>query len=563
MGQLTDALKSPVDSHFEDRLSSWKEVAVYLGVSVRTVQRWEKKEDLPVNRHLHESRSTVYAFRSELDAWLAKRYPSIEYSSVALKPEGVLPSAGVDYKSTSPAISINPSIAILPFVNFSSSKDDAFLCDALVEELINRLTRIPGLHVTARTSSFAFRGKETDVREIGDKLNVKTILEGSLARAGNRIKINAQLVEASEGYYIWSVSYDRELKDIFAIQDEVCRMIADKLRVRLTNGWKSRANRHSEDLDAYTMFIQGSSHLGHFDPEGVERSKECFDRALEIDPEYALAHVGIGMSHWIRGFLNLAEPQDTFSACDSALKKAFELDNSIAEAHALQGCIHVMRDFNWEGARDSFQQALELDPGSTESQDLYDFFFLLPRGNLEIPFEHAKQAISRNPLSAWLYFRLGYRLFLHRDFERAEASVRKSLELDPNCYSSYWVRAHILCQKGEYDEAVRSSEMLCSHTSRGPWGFGLLGYSYAKSGQISETRKILKKLQAISKSRYLPPSSFAPLYFGLGDNDSGFECLHRSIEERDFSLIHLAIDPFWDFIRADPRYSGLLQKMKL
>lgn len=235
MAQLIDDLKFTLDTNFNDRLSSWKEVAVHLGVSVRTAQRWEKKEDLPVNRHLHESRATVYAFRSELDAWLTNRYPSIEHSTGAIQPVGVLKDAGLNDKSASTEISVNPSIAILPFVNFSNSMDDAYLCDALVEELINRLTRIPGLRVTARTSSFAFRRKETDVREIGAKLNVKTILEGSLARAGNRIKISAQLVEASEGYYIWSGSYDRELKDILTTQDEVCHMIAEKLRLRLTN----------------------------------------------------------------------------------------------------------------------------------------------------------------------------------------------------------------------------------------------------------------------------------------------------------------------------------------
>jgi len=242
--QLIKDLKSPPGPHFKDRLSSWKEVAVYLGVSVRTVQRWEKKEKLPVNRHLHESRSTVYAFKSDLDDWLTRRYSSTQRSSGSIQPDSVLPAAGLGKKSTSTRISVNPSIAVLPFVNFSNSKDDSYVCDALVEDLINRLTRIPGLQVAARTSCFSFRGKEKDVRKIGAKLNVKTILEGSLARAGNRIKINAQLVEVSEGYNIWSGSYDRELKDIFAIQDEVCRMIAEKLRVRLTNGWTSPANLH-------------------------------------------------------------------------------------------------------------------------------------------------------------------------------------------------------------------------------------------------------------------------------------------------------------------------------
>ncbi len=559
---ISDTKLSPA-SYREDRLSSWKEVAAYLGVSVRTVQRWEKREDLPVKRHLHESRATVYALKSELDAWMAKRYSTIEYYSDVLQAEQMLPAAGVDIESKSSGTSFTPSIAILPFINFSDLKEDEYLSDSLVEELIYTLSRIPGLRVTARTSSSAFRGKSVDIREIGAKLNVRTILEGSLAKKGNRIRISVHLIDVANGFHLWSGFYDRVMTDIFSIQDDMCRMIADNLRVNLTADCRSRVNRHSEDTDAYTLFLQGRSHQNLLDPEGVEKSMEYFEQALILDPNYALAYVGIGMSHWIKGFLSQTEPREVFRLCESALKKAFELDNSIAEAHALQGCIHVMRDFDWKSAKASFQLALEIDPESHNSRDLYDFFFLLPRGNLDTPSENAERDLSRNPLSAWMHFRLAYRYFIKRDFERAETNIRKSLEFDSNFYPPYWLMANILLQKGKYDEAARVSEKHFAYSIRGPWALGFMGYTFAKVGRSNETRKILEKLQVISKSRYLPASSFAPVYFGLGQNDRGFECLFKAHEERDFTLIHIAVDPFWDFIRTDPRFDALLQKMKL
>lgn len=563
MGRLINDTKSTPESSSEDRLSSWKEVAVYLGVSVRTVQRWEKIEGLPVNRHQHESRSTIYAFKSALDAWIEERFSSFQYSGDIPQPDGFQQAAGKDINSISSGISVNPSIAILPFVNFSDLKKDEYLCDALVEELINSLSRIPGLRVTARTSSFAFRGKSGDVREIGAKLNVKTILEGSLAKEGNRIRISARLIGVSDGFQIWSGLYDRIMTDILSIQDDICQTIAKHLRVSLTTGCTSQVIRHSGNFDAYTLFLRGRRQQSLFDLEGLKKSKEYFERALVLDPNYSLASVGIGMSHLIRGFLCLASPREIFPLCESAIINAVETDSCIAEAHALQGCLHVMRDFNWEDARNSFRRAFEIDPESVDSRDLYNFFFLLPRGNLDSPFESAKREISRNPLSPWLYLRLAYRYFLKRDFERSEASIRKALELDSDCYPLYWLMANILFQKGNYDEAVQASERHCLHAARGPWAMGYLGYACAKAGRVREALKILEKLTVIYKSRYVPPSSFAPLYFGLEDNDLGFDWLYKGLEERDFTLIHLAVDPFWDFIRPDPRFDGLLQKMNL
>jgi len=222
-----------------------------------------------------------------------------------------------------------------------------------------------------------------------------------------------------------------------------------------------------------------------------------------------------------------------------------------------------MRDFDWKGARLAFQKALDLDPASLDSRDLYNFYFLVPQGRLDEAIEEAEQELPRDPLSAWLHFRLGYRFMLKRDFERATAQLAKSLELDPKYCPSYWTLATVYFQKGMLDEAVLACEKHSEISGRGPWGLGTRGFAYGRAGRTSEARKLLRELHDLSRTRYVAPSSFAQVHFGLGSNDVGFEFLKKAAEDRDGTIIHIAVDPFYDFIRPDPRYSGLLRKMNL
>lgn len=545
-----------------DRLSSWKEVAAYLDVSVRTAQRWEKMEGLPLHRHRHADGSTICAFRPELEEWREKRYSSMDHSGVDPQSEKV-PSGEEFEIQPAPAGPVDKhSIAILPFVNFSDDREDVYFSDGLAEELINKLTKIPKLHVTARTSSFAFRGKEQDIREIGARLDVKTILEGSLARIGSRIRITVQLINVANGYHLWSELYDRELTDVFAIQDEICQAIVEKFRVHF-KGDQSPVNRHSENIEAYTLFLQGHHYQYRFDQEGVEKSREFFERAIALDPNYGLAYIGIAMYHCMRGYLCLVPPREAFSQCEAAVAKALEVDGSISEAHALQGSIFLLRDYDWKGAEKAYLRGIELDPASLDSRDLYNFYFLVAQGRLDEALAKAERELPRDPLSAWLHFRLGYRHLMMRNFKRAESHLRKTLEIDPEYCAGYYIQGTAYFLQDKLDEAVQSYERHTKLCRRDPWGLGTLGFAYAKTGRVSEARKILLELQNLTRTRYVAPSSLAKVYFGLGDHDRGFEFLEKAVEERDSTIIHIKPDPFFDFVRPDPRFDRILGKMNL
>lgn len=545
-----------------DRLSSWKEVAAYFNVSVRTAQRWEQIEGLPLHRHRHADGSTICAFRPELEEWRKKRYSSMDHSGVDPQSEKVSPGEEFEVQPAPAGPVDKHSLAILPFVNFSDDREDVYFSDGLAEEIINRLTKIPDLHVTARTSSFAFRGKEQDIRQIGTILNVETILEGSLARIGSRIRITVQLINVANGYHLWSELYDRELTDVFAIQDEICQAIVEKFRVHF-QGDQSPVNRHSENMEAYTLFLQGHYYQYRFDHEGVEKSRGFFERAIAADPHYALAYIGIAMYHCMRGYLCLVAPREAFSQSEAALVKALEVDSSISEAHAMQGSILLLRDYDWKGAEKAFRRALELDPTSLDSRDLYNFYFLVAQGRLDEALAKAERELPRDPLSAWLHFRLGYRHLMMRNLDRAESHLRKTLELDPDYCAGYYIQGTAFFLKEKFDEAVQSYEKHTELCGRDPWGLGTLGYAYARTGRVSEARKILRELQKLARIRYVAPSSFAKVYFGLGNNDRGFEFLEKAVEDRDPTIIHIAPDPFFDFIRPDPRFRKLLGKMNL
>ncbi|MGE5199973.1 MAG: protein kinase domain-containing protein, partial [Rhodospirillaceae bacterium] len=273
------------------------------------------------------------------------------------------------------------SLAVLPFANLSADKENEYFSDGLAEDIIDALAQVPGLRVTARTSAFAFRGKEQDVRDIGARLNVEHILEGSVRRAGNRIRVTAQLVKASDGYHLWSERFDREMTDVFAIQDEISQAIVEKLRVRL-GADRPLVKRHTENVEAYNLYLKARYQLWRWSPEGFAKSKEYYEQAIALDPDYALAWHGLAAFYHLLGYFGQMPPKAANAQAEQAARKALHLDDRLAEAHAIMGALRAS-EFDWQGAEREFSRSLELDPQSEDVWQWYDSFYLLPMQRLD------------------------------------------------------------------------------------------------------------------------------------------------------------------------------------
>jgi non-specific serine/threonine protein kinase len=453
------------------------------------------------------------------------------------------------------------SLAVLPFANLSADKENEYFSDGLAEEIINALTRLPGLRVIARTSSFSFRGKEVDVREIGAKLNVENILEGSVRKAGNRVRITAQLVSAADGYHLWSERYDREMTDVFAIQDEVCQAIVDKLRIQLAAG-QALVKRYTENVEAYNLYLKARNQLNKFTPESLAKSKEYYEQAIAVDPNYALAWFGLAYFYAHLGFFGVMPPKAANAYCSQAALKALEMDEMLAEAHAMTAVLRAV-EYDWKGAEREFRRALELDPQSEDVWRDYDYSYLVPMRRLDEAVAASRKALELDPLSPFLQWRLGYRYYLTRQWHRAIEQCRNALELDPHYAFAHLVLSGSYKSIGKPDEAIQSVETYAQLMGRSQMALGWLGEKYANSGRTGEARKLLEELQELAQKAYVQHHSFGLIYLGLGEIDRCFDSFEKAVDEREVAIIHLHVNPAFDPLRSHPRYPALLRKMNL
>jgi serine/threonine protein kinase/Tfp pilus assembly protein PilF len=454
-----------------------------------------------------------------------------------------------------------PSLAVLPFANLSAEKENEYFSDGLAEEIINALAQLPGLRVTARTSSFYFRGKEGDVREIGTKLNVDNILEGSVRKAGNRIRITAQLISAADGYHLWSERFDREMSDVFAIQDEISQAIAEKLRVRLAAS-QPLVKRYTENVEAYNLCLKARYYGNKWTPEGLAKCKDLYEQAIAVDPNYAMAWAGIASFYLNMGVHGYMQPKPAYAQASQAILRALELDKTLPEIGAMLGTLRAI-EHDWKGAEREFHRALELDPQSVSGLMLYDYCYLVPMGRLDEAIAGMLKALERDPLSPLWQFRLGFWYLFARQWDRAMEQFRNALELDPHYMAAHAVLGILYACTGRTEEAIRAEEQVVQLTGRSPFALGVLGRLYAEAGRAGEARKLLDELQELDQKVYVPPSSFASIYYGLGEIDRAFDWLDKAVDERDAWIIHLHVNPYNDSLRSYPRYQTLLRKMNL
>ena len=453
-----------------------------------------------------------------------------------------------------------PSIAVLPFRDMSPQKDQEYFCEGMAEELINALTKVARLQVASRTSAFQFKGKGYDISEIGKKLNVQSVMEGSIRKAGNKLRITAQLVNVSDGYHLWSEKYDRDMEDIFAIQDEISLMIVEILKVKLLEKDKAKLlRRYTEDQEAYDLYLKGRYFWNRRYEGGLQKAIEYFNQTIKKDPSHAPAYSGIADSISILGLFWLP-PREVFPRAKLAAQKAIEIDETLAEGHASLGWILFMYDWDWTGAEREFKRALELDPFYALNHSWYSLF-LSWMGRFEEAETHNNKALELEPVSLIINSTSTQVLYACRQFDKAIKQGVRSVEMDPNFLLSYWHLAFGYIAKGMWEESIAALEKAAVLSGDSPFVLAVIGYVYARSGQKSKVQKILSRLREISKTKYNSPMNEALIFLGLEKKDKIFEYLEKAYNERSYAIPTLKVYPLYDSIRLDSRYLELLKKL--
>ena len=460
-----------------------------------------------------------------------------------------------------------PSIAVLPFANLSADKENEYFSDGLAEDIIDALAKVPGLRVIARTSAFAFRGKDAGVREIGAKLDVGHVLEGSVRRAGSRVRVTAQLIRTADQSHLWSERYDRDMTDIFAIQDDISLAIVERLRMRLVPG-RPLVKRPTENLDAYSLFLRGRDCISRATPEWLAKGRECVEQAIALDPSYALAYIGLANYFGVSAVAGFMAGSEAFPRIKSAALTALKLDDTLAEAHAILGAARGMGDFDWAGAERGFQRALELNPASPIVHFHYGANCLRPLGRLDEAVSEVRRALELDPLSMVYNPVLGQLYGVAGQHDLAIAQLRHSMELDPSSYVPHVWLARVYGRMGRLEEAIAAAEKACQLSGRNSATMGVLARAYGRAGRRDEARALLEELTIRRRTTYVPPVAMMMAHAGLREFGHVLEWLEKAIEERDVNIImNLKSDPgtgpiHW-IIRWHPRFRAALRTMNL
>ncbi len=463
-----------------------------------------------------------------------------------------------------PAKEEPPSIAVLPFVNMSADPENEYFSDGLSEAILNALTKIKDFKVVARTSAFSFKGKDIDIREIGKKLDVNKVLEGSVQKAGNRLRITAQLIDVADGYHLWSERFDRNMDDVFAIQDEISLAIVDNLKLNLLKGEKTRLiKRHTNDPEAYNFYLQGRYFYNKRTEEDMKRSVEYFERALEKDPKFALPYAGLADAYATLGFYHWWPFEEARSKTKEYALKGLEVDDSVGETHAAYANYILWFEFNWVDAEKEYKRAIELSPSDVEAHHMYSHL-LESLSRFDEAIAEMKKALEFEPLQINLNHCLGNILFCSGDCDGAIEMFQKTIEMDPNFPLQYFWLGRVYLHIGQLQKAIEIFEKGMEFPAVSEIVSGGLGLAYALAGRVEDARKILGQLEELSKEKYVDSYPFAYIYMRLGDKDKTFESLERGFEiGGSFYLFYLPIDPIFKDLHDDPRFKALLKKLGL
>jgi serine/threonine protein kinase/Tfp pilus assembly protein PilF len=452
------------------------------------------------------------------------------------------------------------SIAVLPFTNLSSDPENEYFCDGLPEELLNALAKIDQLKVAARTSTFSFKGKNTPVSEIAKALNVKTIMEGSVRKSGNRVRITAQVINAADGYHLWSERYDREMQDIFDVQDEITLAVVDALKVKLFGQEQAAVlKRHTRSAEAHEFYLRGLSYFMRWTPEFFQKAIKSFDQAIAIDSRYASAYAGLAECYTEMSFF--AAPREWMPKAREAARQALELDDKLGNAHNSLAVIKMYYDRDYAGAEHEFKRAIALDPGSAHIHNWYGWYLGL-MGRFDESLKEMKRAQELDPLSDLIDFAVGAIFHWSRKPEHAIEHHQRVLELNPNFRVVYWFLADAYVEKGDFASAIATIEN-APIALNDPVTLSAAGHAYGKAGERRKALEILSELERQSSQEYEPAFHIAQIYLGLGDHEQALAWLEKACDERSVWLIWLGVDPKFDPLRSDPRFKEMLKRLNL
>lgn len=460
------------------------------------------------------------------------------------------------------------SIAVMPFVNMSADPENEYFSDGISEEILNALTHVEGLQVTARTSSFSFKGKNEDVKQLGIKLGVSTILEGSVRRAGKKIRITAQLINTADGYHIWSEVYDSELEDIFQVQDEIALKILHRLKENFATGEKKEiiVKPPTENIDAYNLYLQGRYYWNKTTPENILKAIQAFEDAIHIDPGFALPYCALSYCYSFMGSAGLKPPAEAYPKAKDYTLKAIELDPTHAESHLSLATIKFFHNWDFEGAEKSLCKAQDLGLNSSLFNQVHGWF-LIANGDFEKAIEKMQQALTLDPLSLPLMSNLGDAYSFAGHFEEALTQYAKIVEMEPSFRRGFEGRGMIYLAMGEYEKAVKDFEQYHKLIGNPLKGLSGLGHAYAAAGYTDKAMECLEKLKQREKDEphVLLHMDYAFLYTGLKDFDNAFHYLNKTYDQRIgiacLGMIFCIRYPMLNELKSDPRFKELTQKM--
>jgi TolB-like protein/Flp pilus assembly protein TadD len=455
-----------------------------------------------------------------------------------------------------------PSVAVLPFQDLSPKQDQDYFCEGLAEEIINALTLLQSIRVVARASAFVFKGRQVDIHEIGRRLNVETLLEGSVRKDGDRLQISAQLVNVSDGCHLWSNQYSGVMEDVFTIQENITVSIVNNVRATVFDS-KSETitKRHTENIEAYNLYLKGRYLWNMGTRDDIEKAIEYFERVIAIDPNYAPAYVGLFESYCFLYSFVCSTSIDLYQKAKMSAQNAIEIDPSLAESHSAMGSIKLW-EWDWKAAKKYLHKATELNPQSTSAHYYYSFYFMAI-GRLEDAINEMKKTLDVDPLSRSAHALLGVWYIRLRRLEKARIHLRYALELQMDSPQTRASLGQTYILASEYETGITELEKAARLGKNSALTLSALGWGYAISGRRQEALSMLEELKSAQGRESISPYLIAKVYCGLGNKDQAFYWLEKALNEHDVHIIRIKTDETLDDLRSDPRYNIILRRLKL
>jgi len=452
-----------------------------------------------------------------------------------------------------------PSVCILPFSDLSKAKDQQYFAEGLAEEIINKLTQISDLRIISRNSAFKFQG--TDIIEIKDQLQVQSVLEGSIRTAGKQLRISTKLIKVEDGSLLWAGKFEREMKDIFGIQDEISLAVVKALKIKLLQKEETLIiKRNTDNVNAYTEYLKGRFHWNRRTIIELEKSIKYYQAALEEDPDYALAYAGLADSYTILGIYGALSPDDIMPKAISEAKKSMQIDDQLAESHVSLGCVESVYQWDWQKAKQEFELGINLNPGYALAYQWYAVNYLVPLGKFKDAIDIIAKGIRLDPISLIINTTVGVIYYFQRSYEEAIDCYNKTLELDPNFAPAHFFLGQSLAQKQMYEESLKHLKIAIDFFGESNNMLATFAYAAAQAGKIEHAEKALNKLLQLSENKYVSAYDISMIYVGLGQYKEALKWLDKAFKEKAYLMVYLKVDPVMDPLRSKVKFKRILSK---